>query len=58
MEPESGPRMFMTIRSVVVLPAPLGPSSPNTLPRGTSSDRSRTATWSANVLDTPLRTRA
>ena len=48
----------MTIRSVVVLPAPLGPSRPKTLPRGTSRERSFTATWPAKALDTPLSTRA
>src|SRR6266496_4327390 len=53
--PESGPRTFITMRRVVVLPAPFGPSSPNTLPRGTSRDRSFTATWPANALVTPRR---
>ena len=48
----------MTMRSVVVLPAPLGPSSPKTLPRGTSSERSFTATWPAKVFPIPFRTRA
>ena len=36
----------MTIRMVVVLPAPLGPSSPKTEPRGTEKLMSSTATWS------------
>src|SRR6266568_9531226 len=53
--PESGPRTFITMRRVVVLPAPFGPSRPNTLPRGTSRDRSLTATWPANALVTPRR---
>src|SRR3989442_1238521 len=53
--PESGPRTFITMRRVVVLPAPFGPSRPNTLPRGTSRDRSFTATWPANALVTPPR---
>ncbi len=44
----------MTIRRVVVLPAPFGPNRPNTLPRGTSSDRSLTAVWPAKALVTPL----
>ena len=48
----------MTIRSVVVLPAPFGPSSPKTLPRGTSRDRSFTATWPAKAFRIPLRTMA
>src|SRR6266571_943420 len=47
--PESGPRTFITMRRVVVLPAPFGPSRPNTLPRGTSMDRSLTATWPAKA---------
>ena len=48
----------MIIRSVVVLPAPFGPSSPNTLPRGTSRERSFTATWPAKAFRIPLRTMA
>ena len=48
----------MTIRSVVVLPAPFGPSSPKTLPRGTSRERSFTATWPAKAFRIPLRTMA
>src|SRR5438445_7534844 len=55
MVPESGPRTFITMRRVVVVPAPYGPSRPNTLPRGTSRDRSFTATWPANALVTPRR---
>ena len=35
--------MFMIIRIVVVLPAPLGPSRPNMTPFGTENDRSSTA---------------
>src|SRR5262245_38327793 len=53
--PTSGPSTFMTMRRVVVLPAPLGPSRPKTLPRGTSSDRSFTAVWPAKAFVTPLR---
>src|SRR5687767_1578363 len=44
--------MLRTMRMVVVLPAPLGPSSPYTDPRGTRSDRSRTATWLAYRFST------
>src|SRR5262245_53858793 len=44
----------MTMRRVVVLPAPFGPSSPNTLPRATESESSRTAAWPSKDLDTPL----
>src|SRR3990172_2882040 len=56
--PASGPRMFITIRSVVVLPAPFGPSRPKTLWRGTTSERSSTATWPAKAFRMPLSTRA
>ena len=56
--PASGPKMFMTIRSVVVLPAPFGPSSPKTLPRGTSRERSFTATWPAKAFRIPFSTMA
>src|SRR5512137_246267 len=50
--------MFMTMRRVVVLPAPFGPSRPKTLPRGTSRERSFTATWPAKAFPIPLRTMA
>ncbi len=43
MSPESGAVMFMIIRIVVVLPAPLGPSSPNIDPLGTFKERLSTA---------------
>src|SRR6185503_3268652 len=56
--PESGPRMSITIRSVVVLPAPFGPSRPKMLLRGTSRERSATATWPAKALQMPLSTNA
>ena len=36
--PESGSRMVERIRTAVVLPAPLGPSSPSTVPVSTSSE--------------------
>ena len=45
IRPESGSRMCRIIRSVVVLPEPLGPMKPKTDPAGTRSDRSFTATW-------------
>src|SRR5215207_8285132 len=50
IEPLSGAMMLRIMRIVVVLPAPLGPRSPYTAPRGTASDRSRTATCSAYRL--------
>src|SRR5512143_1506099 len=56
--PVSGARMSITIRSVVVLPAPFGPRRPKTLPRGTSSERSSTATWPEKAFAIPLRTMA
>src|SRR5262245_20965663 len=43
MLPESGRMMSRIMRIVVVLPAPFGPSNPYTDPRGTWSDKSRTA---------------
>src|SRR5262245_12070640 len=45
--------MFMIIRMVVVLPAPLGPSRPKMTPRGTRKDRSSTARNRPNDLTTP-----
>src|SRR2546427_945463 len=45
--------MSMTIRSVVVFPAPLGPSRPKMLPRGIARERSLTARWPAKALVTP-----
>src|SRR3954469_3442182 len=46
MAPELGVSRPATIRSVVVLPQPEGPSSAKNEPRGTSRSRSRTA-WKA-----------
>src|SRR2546428_5850990 len=51
--PASAPRMSITMRSVVVFPAPVGPSRPKTLPRGIARERSLTATWPAKALVTP-----
>src|SRR6478736_272336 len=42
-EPVSGWRIFTSIRSVVVLPAPFEPTRAYAEPRGTCSERSRTA---------------
>src|SRR4051812_37843928 len=42
----------MIMRSVVVLPDPLGPMKPYTLPAGTASDRSSTAACRPKVLVT------
>ena len=41
--PPSGRRSVVSIRRVVVLPAPFGPSSPNTVPSGTARSRLSTA---------------
>src|SRR6478672_10796075 len=53
ISPESGAVMFMIIRIVVVLPAPLGPSRPNTIPLGTLNERSSTARNRPKLFDTP-----
>ena len=37
-EPESGANNVARIRTVVVLPAPFGPSTPSTVPSSTSSE--------------------
>src|SRR5713226_3389488 len=51
--PASAPRMSMTMRSVVVFPAPLGPRRPKTLPRGIARERSLTERWPEKALVTP-----
>src|SRR5688572_18617186 len=43
MFPESAAVMFMTIRMVVVFPAPFGPRRPKITPRGTWKERESTA---------------
>ena len=50
MRPESGTMMFMIMRMVVVLPAPLGPMSPKTTPSPMENETSSTAVWSPNRL--------
>ena len=45
--------MSISIRIVVVLPAPFGPSRPYTAPRGTVNDRVETATKSPNRFVMP-----
>ena len=49
MRPEVGRINPASIRMVVVLPAPLGPSSVTISPALTASDRSLTATRDSNV---------
>ena len=51
--PASGCSAPVTRRTTVVLPAPFGPSSTVTVPRGTTKARSLTATTSPNVRQTP-----
>src|SRR5687767_1150966 len=53
MVPESGTVMLTIIRIVVVLPAPFGPRSPNTLPARTVRLSSLTAVNSPKLLVTP-----
>src|SRR3954469_7208643 len=50
--PESGTVMPIIMRMLLVFPAPLGPSRPNTFPAGIASDRSSTATNLSNDLRT------
>src|SRR5688500_1575453 len=52
MRPSSGAMMLRTIRIVVVLPAPFGPSNPYTTPRGTRRLTFRTAVCPANRFTT------
>src|ERR1041384_7462249 len=51
-EPESGKRIDMIIRIVVVLPAPLGPMKPYKAPCGMARAESVTAFVAPNVLHT------
>ena len=48
-----GVASVVIMRTVVVLPAPLGPRRPKTVPRGTSKLTSSTATKSPKVLTRP-----
>src|SRR5438874_6603105 len=50
--PESGNRIAMIIRIVVVLPAPFGPMNPYKAPRGMARSRSVTAFVAPKVLHT------
>ena len=49
--PLVGTDIVVSIRTVVVLPAPLGPSTPITEPSGTAKLTPSTATVSLEVLD-------
>ena len=51
--PRVGFVSVVIIRTVVVFPAPLGPSSPSTVPRGTAKLTSSTASVSPNSLTSP-----
>src|SRR6185437_9077339 len=52
--PAVGGMIPASTRSVVVLPAPLGPTSPSTSPCCTLKLRSRTAATSPNALTSPV----
>src|SRR4030081_4012678 len=54
IEPLSGISSPATRRNVVVLPAPVGPSSATNSPSPTRSDRSQTARAALNALETAL----
>src|SRR5262249_18161001 len=51
--PASGASSVARMRTSVVLPAPFGPSRPNTIPAGTSSPASSSATVAPKRLTTP-----
>ena len=51
--PESGSRSVVRIDTAVVLPAPLGPSSPRIVPSGTVRSRPSKATTSPYLLTRP-----
>ena len=52
-DPPSGSSSVVRILTNVVLPAPLGPSSPSTVPRATSRSTSHNARTSPNDFDNP-----
>src|SRR5262245_3189059 len=54
--PSSGRARVVSIRTTVVFPAPLGPSSPRTRPSGTSKETPRTASTSPKHLTRPSAT--
>src|SRR5262245_40751274 len=51
--PPSGCRRVVRMRTAVVLPAPFGPSTPSTVPRGTDRSIPRSARTSPNDLTRP-----
>ncbi len=51
--PSSGRRSVLRMWTTVVLPAPFGPSSANTVPVGTSRSMPSRTTWSPNALRNP-----
>ena len=57
-DPELGARSVASVRTVVVLPAPLGPRNPKISPRSISNDTSSKATRSPNRLPSPMADRA
>src|SRR5205823_8572366 len=54
--PASGRTVVVSTRTVVVLPAPLGPSSPSTVPAGTAKSIPSSATTSPKCLRRPSTT--
>ena len=52
-EPASGTERVVRMRTAVVLPAPFGPSRPQTVPRGTANETPSRATFSPNRLTRP-----
>src|SRR5215475_4915485 len=57
MEPRSADRKPVTRLNIVVLPAPLGPTSPVTRPGARRKVRSRTAWMPPKLFDTPVSSR-
>ena len=53
-EPPSGMASVVRIRTAVVLPAPFGPSTPSTVPRGAARSSPASATVSPKRLVSPL----
>ena len=51
--PDVGRVSVVIMRTVVVLPAPLGPRRPSTVPSGTTKDTPSTATVSPKCLTRP-----
>ena len=57
-DPDVGAMSVASVRTVVVLPAPLGPRKPKTSPRSISNDTSSNAMRSPNRLPSAFAVRA